>query len=539
MSTRDTLRCIGMVLGITTLAALAGCATTTTASDPLKTPPAAHESVVAVSITANTGQVRGFDQIKVRKLPQPDIAGGSPSAGAPPAEYFVLDRKAPGMARDTSLYIGVLPAGEYEFSELRDNRQLKSLALGKKGPSGLDNFAVTAGRPVDLGRLIITPLNEWVLSGRSAKAASNKALIERFAPAYAPLFSGEIGMGWPGERPAGDRVEEYAMQRPVGADCVTELQGGDVAMASRLGSVLIRSSSGRWRVLRGPGIESLLCVTAVQLPDADLIAVGEFGSLLRHAPGGEELTPIAPGNLPAGSVLRIVGSASAGWYIALQRDGDVSLFHSPRLDDGNWTLVRTERVGFDWWHGVNQFWMESTQGGFFYSVSAGPLRVFDFASGQWSERGLPAGRRLLDLRSNPNGSLSALTGPGGGFAGITASQHMSTDQGRSWEPVDGPFAVKIAPISQAMDGTLYSYGGAMGKAELQKSTDQGKTWKLMGEYFHGRILHPLKSGGLLDVDRGLFGTVWFQYSSNGGESWVTEYSNYDRRAAEARKSAGK
>lgn len=534
MPLTDSFRRAGIAAGGAVLAVLSGCATTTIAADPLKTPPAAHESVVAVSLTANTAQVAGFDEITVRKIFRPSLAVASGAASAPPDEYFVLYRKAPGMARDTSLYVGVLPAGEYEFSKLRDRPSLKSLALGQHGAGGLEKFTVVAGKPVDLGRLIITPLNEKVLTGRSAKAVSNKSLIDRFAPAHAALFTGETDSGWANRRPSGDRVEEYALQRPVGADCVTELKNGDVAMASRLGSVLVRSASGQWRVLRGPGIESLLCLTEVQLDNADLLAVGEFGTLLRHAPGSDQLLPIAPGNLPAGSVLRIAGNSRAGWFIALQRDSEISLLHSRQLEDGNWTVIRTERTGLDFWHGVNRFWMESTDDGFFYAVSAGPIHVFSFAGGTWSERALP-GNRLLDLRRNANGSLSALTGPGGGFGGITASLYLSKDQGRTWGQVNGPFAVKLAPVVQGADGTLF----ASSVGELQKSADEGKTWKPLGEYFPGRVLHPLKSGGLLDVDTGIYGSAWIRYSSNNGGSWVTEYSNYDRRAADVRKATGK
>jgi hypothetical protein len=63
---------------------------------------------------------------------------------------------------------------------------------------------------------------------------------------------------------------------------------GSVAVASRLGTVLMRSQQGRWRALRAPGLESVLCVLPVDLPDAELVAVGEFGTLLRKARGSDQ-----------------------------------------------------------------------------------------------------------------------------------------------------------------------------------------------------------------------------------------------------------
>jgi hypothetical protein len=108
---------------------LSGCATTTVAVDPLKLTAVSKETPVAVSITANTGEVNGFSSLTLRRV-QPPV---KPGESAPPAENFVMNLVAPGLARDTSLFIGALP-GEYQFVELNDHVKRKVLRMWSGTP---------------------------------------------------------------------------------------------------------------------------------------------------------------------------------------------------------------------------------------------------------------------------------------------------------------------------------------------------------------------------------------------------------------------
>ncbi len=516
------------LLAVLALAALlSGC--TTIVGDPLTTPAAANQSPVVVSITSNTGQIRGFDQIQLGRIATPDAPGGT----------FLLTRLAPGMARDTSLFAGNLPAGDYEFEQFIDNHTRKSLWIRDRQRARLGRLTVQAGVPVDLGRLIITPLNEKVLFGRSQRVADNRDLLRRFSPDHLRLFGSAARDGWNSPRPDDDRVEEYALAHPVGADCISELDDGRVAAASRMGTVLLRSKSGRWSALRSPGIESLLCVTPVQLPDADLLAVGEFGALLRHAPGTGQLVQLDTGDLPPGNLVRIAGNARAGWYVAHQDKDTVTIFHSARLERGTWTPVARESVAWSAWSGANAFWMWPTANGFAYATSGGPLRFFDYGTRQWTERDLPGRRRLTELRVGSGAQLSVLTSPGGGFGGVFGSNEVSNDEGRTWTTIDGPHKVKIAPLVQLPDGTMLLYGGALGKAELQASTDGGKTWHRHADYVHGHLMHVMKSGQLFDADQGQFGFFGLRMSADGGRTWEPEYTTFDRAFHQAQQAAGK
>jgi len=533
MTSRNTLHTL--LIAAALAFGLAGCATTTYVKDPLTTPPAADESPVVASVTANTGQVYGFDELAVRRLPPPQKVAPGEKPVEPMKEFFVLRKVAPGMARDTSLYIGTLPEGEYIVSRLSDFKSRKTLWLARDDGGLLGTFTVKAGHPVDLGRVIITPINQKVLHGRSMLASSNRSLIERFSPEHLRLFSGDVSPGWKPERKPEDRVEEYALGRPVGADCITELPDGRVAMATRLGTVLLRDQRGHWSGLRSGRLESVLCVLPVNLPDADLLAVGEFGLLLRHAPGQTKLVPIDTANLPAGNLLAIAGNANAGWYIALQRADEVSLYHSAQLERGDWNKLRSENVAFSAWNGQSKFWMWNTDGGFAYTVSEGPIHFLDYATGQWTDRATPNERRVIDIRTNPTGVLSMLTSPGGGLGGAFSGVHVSHDQGKTWQNMEVPFTVKLQPVQQASDGTLLMAGGVFGDRELHASSDQGKTWSLLSKVDRSHTITPLKSGGLLGTDHGEFGLSWIEFSKDGGKTWDVEYSNYDRSFDEAGK----
>lgn len=520
----------GLVLCAAALFSLSGCVSTTVAVDPLKLPQTSDMKPVVVSVTTNTGEVRGIDQITVQRLTEAQLRGERDQQ-----DNYVLKLVAPGLSRDTSFFVGSLPQGEYRFYSLEDSKTRKILYIPEKGHL-LGNFVVNGKNPVDLGRLIITPMNTHVVYGRSVSTSANRSLLERFAPEYARLLSGAVDTGW--KAPAAnaapvDAVELYATARPVGASCVTELADGRVVAASRLGTVLVRSTSGNWAALRGPGIESLICVSAPAEPDAELVAMGEFGTLLRKPAGVNKLLPVDTGNLPPGNILRVYGNSRTGWFLALQRGNDVTLYQSASLDAGKWSPIRSESVANSAWSGATEFFMWPTTEGFAYAVSAGPIHFYNLANKVWTERPTPENARLIGVNPSPTGALLALTSPGGGFAGAFASVFISKDQAQSWQPLQVPFNVKAFPPVQAADGTLLMPGGVFSNPELQGSKDEGRTWAHVSKYELGRLVIPLRSGALIDVDNGQWGIFSIRHSNDGGKNWDLEFSNFDRQAYNA------
>lgn len=517
-----------LIAAFALVAASSACVTKTIATDPTKSPPTQGQSPVVLSTVSNTAEVRGFDKIRLVRLSE---KGENPLAGVTFDKYELL-RVAPGMARDTALFVGNLPAGNYYITDLVDTRSNRKLDVsgGRQNPLGV--FTVTAGAPVDLGRLIVTPLNTGVLHGRSKLVRSNAELLQRYSPDYARLFAVPVQGGWTKPPLETDRVEEFALARPVGADCMAELDDGRVAAASRLGSVLLRNLDGRWNIMRGPGIESLLCVLPVTLPDADLLAVGEFGALLKHVPGGTTLTPVDRGNLPVGNLMRIYGNPNVGWYVAHQ-DGDrLTFFHSKRLVGGDWQSVGSESVKAAFWGGEKQFFMWPTATGFAYSLYKGPMHFYDYATGAWTKRQVPENRRLVDLVVSPNNVLSVETIKGG-MATAFGAVHVSRDDGRTWAAVEGPFKVMRSPAVQLADGTLLLYAGEVfGDVLLQASSDGGKTWKARPKHEQGVQMVALKSGGLLAYDSGYTGVFSIHSSRDGAQTWTPEYTTFDSKLLE-------
>jgi hypothetical protein len=504
---------------------LSACATVTNAPDPSKTAPTAEQGVVVISVTGNTAQVNQFDQITLRKLPGP----GGPQSNV--REQHILRQVSKGLARDTSLFVGSLPEGEYALERMVDVDTQRSLYLAEGGRRLIGNFRVKAGALIDLGRLIVTPVNTKVIVGRSGRVPSNAPLVKRFAREHEQFYAREVLPGWIEPRNSDDRVEEYALTRPVGADGIAELPDGELAAASRLGTVLLRDKQGRWRPARSGGLESLLWLKPLDSPDTLLVAVGEFSTLLRLDKPSGKLLPMDTGNLPAGNLIFIDGNAQAGWFIAQQSGSEVTLYRSAVLDRGDWKALRKEDVSRSFWSGANSFWAWSTANGFAYAVSQGSIWYYDFADSLFTERHAPNNNRLTTIAPSANGALGILTSPGGGFGGVFATMYLSRDGAASWEEIKSPFNVKIAPPRLTQQGTMLVTGGAFGKPELHASKDGGKTWSKVSE---GVVelteqIVVLSSGGLLAVDAGSrFGLAHIRHSADEGTTWRTEYSNFDR-----------
>jgi hypothetical protein len=460
-------------------------------------------------------------------------------AGAPETavrEQHILGQVSQGLARDTALFVGALPEGEYTFERMVDVDTHRALNMGDGGRRLLGNFRVKAGALVDLGRLVVTPINTRVLVGRSARIVSNADLVQRFAREQAQFYTREVVPGWLEARSPDDRVEEYALNRPVGADGVVELSTGEIAAASRLGTVLLRDPQGRWRAARSERLESLLWVKPIETANTTLLAVGEFNTLLRLDRQSGRLVPIDPGNLPAGNLLFIDGNPQAGWFAAQQSGKEITLLRSSSLEHGDWKPLRKEDVSTSFWSGANSFWAWSTATGFAYALSKGAIRFYDFATAQWVERGAPNNQRLVAVAPGPNGAIGILTSPGGGFAGVFAGMyHLSRDGAASWEEIKSPFNVKGAPPRLTAQGTLLVSGGAFGTPELHASRDGGKTWTKVSETISlSEQIVALPTRGLLAVDAGAqFGLARIRHSADEGATWRVEYSNFDRAAYEA------
>lgn len=513
---------------IAALLLLAGCAPVVVQAPTAAKPPKAKEGAVVVSVTGNTARVSQFDSINIKQYikPEPGIA---PIKG----EYILL-QVSEGLARDTSIFVGAVPEGDYVFDKLSDNKTRKFIQLNEKSVERLGIFHVKAGAVSDLGRIVVTALNTRVIIGRSQRVRSNAELVKRFAPANAGIYAGEVNEGWIAPRDKSDLVEEYALQFPVGADALTELPNGWVIGASRLGTVLLRTPAGSWRGVRSDSLESLLWVKPYESDKSALIAVGEFNTMLRLDRQGH-LVSIDPGNMPPGNLLFIDGSDSVGWFVAQQHGTEVTIYRSSKLEAGDWQPVKKESVATSFWNGANNFWAWPTKDGFAYAVSEGKIHYYDFAKETWTERSAPKNARFIRIAPQPSNTLGALTSPGAGAGGILATDYLSRDGGATWTEIGSPFTVKVFPPYVAPSGSLLLLGGAFGSPELQESKDMGKTWhKISDKVSLEEQIVVLPTKGLFLVSTGQqFGLASIKHSEDGGATWKTEYSNFDKAVYEA------
>jgi hypothetical protein len=484
------------------------------------TPPTAStlqtgEGVVILSMTTNTARAGQFGSINVQRTATP---------GQPAHDYVLLQVSA-GLSRDTSIFVGSLPPGDYTFTRLNSGQQFVS--LGEKGRALLGHFQVGADETVDLGRLVLTGINTGVLVGRSVMAADNGDLLRATAPDQVPLLDRKRGQGWVEPRSKVDQVEAYARANPVGADALTELPGGFVAACSRLGSLLIRQPGGRWAVLSTGRLSSLLSLVPAEDTGSRLVAVGEFKTLVR-VDQNWKVAALDPGNLPAGNLFFIDGNAQAGWVVGHQAGQQLTFFQSPRLEAGDWKVIRQEAFKNSIWSGQNRMWTWRTPTGFAYATSFGGIHTYLREKGEWARVAVPGDANITGVAIQEQWGL--LTSPGGGFGGIFASVYTSGDQGRTWVEMNSPFATKGKAPCVLGGGTILQQA-LVGKSELHLSQDGGRTWTLVSEKIanHEQLIATPTQGIFAVNDGGAsFGFASISCSQDQGRTWRREISNFNR-----------
>lgn len=501
------------------VAAAAGCASMDATPDPTPGKPKAGESAVVISVTLNGDAAASVTEMTVRRAP--------PASGGSGEALHTLRQLDPDLARDTALFVGALPPGEYEIVTLGTAQAGTELRLDDHRRQLIGRFAVAGGRPVDLGRLIMTPVNQYRVVGRSARVTSNRSLLQHLAGAPGPAFDGEVTPGWLQPRHADDLVEEYALSRPAGADNPIALADGRVAAGSRMGRVLIGDPEGDWQHARSAGLSSFLAVMQGPDPATDLLAVGEFSALARLPAGSRRLVSLDTGDLPPGNLLFIDGNDRTGWYLAHQAGRTLTVFRSAQLAQGRWQPVRTETLATSAWTALREggFWRHP--GGFSYAMADGAIHTLAHDSGRWSTSRLPHDHRVTAVAAGITGSVGILASTRDGAADLPAPLYLSADDGRSWQGVLTPWPRHVAPPWRLASGTWLVAGGTAGQPALQASTDEGRTWQRRSSFAPGRRLLPLASGAVLAFELAPSGLFSVSRSADEGASWQREFANHD------------
>lgn len=500
---------------------------------------------VLISVTHNSPRIWMFERLTVVRMP-----GGSQGPGTP----VDLPRQLGGVSTDTQVYRRALPAGEYEISALRQPGVGLALSLSEGARKLLGRFSVADGQSVDLGRLVVTTVNNQYLVGRSRRETSNQALVQQHLPqAWSAFQAASQGQpaprGWLTEPSPDDTIEAYALAHLTGFRRPTEAADGRVLAASTLGSVLVRSRAGTWTTLRSPRMETLLHALPVNSPDAPdtaMVAVGELGLMLRQQVGSTELQVVNPGNLPLGNLLLVAGCPRTGWYVVVQQGWQHRLMRSAQLEGGDWRLVREVEAKAAPANSATQAWWWPTAQGVAVATTKGPIAHLDFATQTWTEHRTPLGHPLLALEPGPAGRLTAMTLSSGTAGGELMNAFRSADGGATWErlptlPTPTPTAtsapqnlVDIAERTlprQLAEGTLVLGMGDVQNPELKASTDGGATWQPRKLQRADSRLHALPSGLLLG--QGTERWLDVDTSRDGGLSWKRELSSFDLAASQA------
>jgi len=512
----------GRSLVVALAALFAACATP--AFRPSEVIRGPDDAIVLLSISGNTGRIGPVSSVGV-------VRHGAM------LQTFALTQLPGGVASDTAMFAAVVPFGEYEVSTLQSGDA--TFLIPDKTREQLGRFQVRRGGVTDLGRLVVTSVNLGLYIGRSALVTSNVQLVKRTYPADGLKLTGDVGSGWLGPRAGVDRVEEYALGRPVGARTFVELPGGEVAAASRLGTILLRSLDGKWRGAHTGSLESLLAVAVPPLGQVDgtpalLVAVGELGTLARLDRDGR-VRLLSSGDLPPGNLFAVAGSAALGWFVGHQAADRISIYHSTRLDGGTWTEVGAESVKAGW-GSARAVWMWPTAAGFSYATTDGRVVAFDFDASAWSVRNTPDGEGLTAIAAFPGDMVGAT---------LKSGRHVvSRDGGATWSVLATPYTPKAwQPPAVLPDGTLLLVNGPSEKISfLHSSRDGGATWKRHGGIDSGDQLVVLPTAGTFRTEVSSAITT-IERSTDGGATWETEYTTFDRamldeqlrRAEEARK----
>lgn len=502
---------------------LAGCATSQFAKDPLKSKAAVGEGTVLVSLTINTGEVGQFDAIHLQRLQDTNNALISKS--------HILTNALPGLSRDTSLFVGLIPAGDYQFELLLDQQSQKFLRLGEMHSQLVGTFKVTAGQTTDLGRLVLTAVNTGVAVGRSTLIRDNRGLVQRFASSYGNLLQATPLAGWQIDKQEKDIAEIFALGHPQGAGGFAELPTGEVVGGTRMGTVIQRSTEGKWKVLARTGtLDAVLWTVPFTSADSVLVAAGELGMLIKVDAAGQ-IKALDPGDLPVGNYFFVDrNEAGSEWIIGVQTPKEAALYRSPSLEKGQWTRMRGDTIEFSTWSGARFVWAWPLAGGVgFASTKLSKVACYDYGSRIWKEHASPGARSLIGLAPGPTPAFGVLTSAPGGLAGVFAKTHYTADCGKTWIETNSPYKVKVVPPLLLADDRILEAGGVFGDKGLYASADGGRTWnKQTDAVAFSEVVWALRGGGLLGVSRGQFGIENILHSADGGRTWKTELSSLDR-----------
>lgn len=474
--------------------------------------------LVLLSTTVNTGEIPQIYSVTVKGV-----------SGKQKKEH-IFKNEIWGKSKGTSLFFGGLPAGEYKVTKVTAAVTNGTKSLNTEDSELLGNFIVKPGEVSDLGRLILSAVNDKAALGRSEIIINNKALVDRFFKHEYELNSNNTFLGWASPHKVEDRVESYALAHPQGISNISELENGLIIAGTRLGITLVRSNNGKWSVLsRNSELSQVITTAPYQKDDFIAIAADDLGNIYKLSQEGD-IQNINKGNLPHGNVVFISSSKDySQWFIAIERDGFSELYRSGQINNGAWELENSVKIGFDTWNGSQfAFYWRMPEGIGFGASASDSISCYDFVSNSWIKNSTPDKRSAISISaSDANNFIGVLTGPGGGFGGVFAKTHFTENCGGSWLETDSPYSVKASAPLIIKDNLIIETGGVVSDEGLYASKDFGVSWyKISDRKVFSNKMWLTKNHGLFSVSNGIYGFENIENSKDYGATWKLELTSF-------------
>lgn len=506
---------------VITITFLQGCKTTHFASDINNYQANNKEyGLVVVSTTINTGEIPQINSMTIK------------STNAENFDKHLLVNTINDASQKTSLFFGALPPGQYKITKISAKTPAGQKYLALDDSPFLGSFIVHAGKISDLGRLILTSVNNRVALGRSELLQNNDALMERFFSDKQILKSEKLSQAWFRTRHKNDIVERFALTHPHGFSSLSELEDGQMIAGTNFGITLIRSREGRWSALaRNKNLNQITVTAPYEHNGSIAVVADEFADLYEITSKGN-IKPINKGNLPDGNIDFISSNNDFSlWFIAVERNGFVELYKSKTLANGIWKFQKRVEVNYDQFDGVvPKFYWRSPNGIGFATKSSSIVSCYDYSSNRWTESSTPEQRPVRSISTtSANNYIGLLTSSSGRLGGLWAQTHISKDCGKSWVEIDSPYSSKSHAPFVVEENFILEAGGLISDEGIYASKDNGKTWyKASNDEVLLNTLLLTKQHGLFSISNKTYSFEVIRSSKDYGATWQLELSTYDK-----------
>lgn len=343
--------------------------------------PDSERGVVVTRIISNDTRLNEFfsqwNQFTVQRVDSED------------KEIFVLDAVESGWS-NTALFVGVLPAGDYEARSLRatDQHIYSSAWLQQVFPASLRRFHVDGARYTDLGALVYQSVHgpdrssDFTMLYREEDHINTVALVDELFPTISARVTNKSALGWQHDDAAQEHELAPQLRQLIHAAAIPNGApqagpDGQILVPARLGQIHARDAQGHWQSY-DTGFRFALHHVS-HAAGVGYIASGESGLIL-HAEDLSGPWQVSPGGIKAnGSTLGLFRNTDGYWYQALRVGEEASsldwislnqrtfgrthheMFRSRDIRQPQWSAVALPQQQAEWALQTDRFYLLATE----------------------------------------------------------------------------------------------------------------------------------------------------------------------------------